>query len=42
MADGLDRLLREFAWDRMDRVYADLLAPPADDAAPRPGAMATA
>lgn len=30
MAGGIDRLLRDFAWDRMDRVYADLLiAPPA-------------
>ena len=25
-ADRLDRLLREFAWDRMDRVFADRLA----------------
>jgi polysaccharide deacetylase family protein (PEP-CTERM system associated) len=27
MAGKLDRLLREFAWDRMDRVYAELFAP---------------
>lgn len=27
MAAGIDRLLREFAWDRMDRVYARLIAP---------------
>lgn len=26
MASNVDRLLREFAWDRMDRVYAPLLA----------------
>lgn len=25
MAPSLDRLLRDFAWDRMDRVYADVL-----------------
>ncbi len=29
MTRKLDRLLRDFAWDRMDRVFADLLAPPA-------------
>ena len=28
MSDKLDRLLRDFAWDRMDRVLAPLLAPP--------------
>jgi polysaccharide deacetylase family protein (PEP-CTERM system associated) len=27
----LDRLLRDFAWDRMDHVYADVLALPAQD-----------
>ena len=27
-AARLDRLLRDFAWDRMDRVYGDLLAAP--------------
>ena len=27
MTGRLDRLLREFAWDRMDRVFAPLLAP---------------
>ncbi len=26
-AGRLDRLLRDFAWDRMDRAFADLLAP---------------
>ena len=26
MAPALDRLLRDFAWDRMDRVYADILS----------------
>ena len=25
----LDRLLQDFSWDRMDRVYADVLARPA-------------
>jgi polysaccharide deacetylase family protein (PEP-CTERM system associated) len=28
MSGKLDRLLRDFAWDRMDRVFAPLLAPP--------------
>jgi hypothetical protein len=27
-APRLERLLRDFAWDRMDRVYADALASP--------------
>jgi polysaccharide deacetylase family protein (PEP-CTERM system associated) len=27
MAPALERLLREFRWDRMDRAFADLLAP---------------
>ena len=26
MAGDLDALLRDFAWDRMDRVYAPVLA----------------
>jgi hypothetical protein len=26
MQGGLERLLRDFAWDRMDRVYAPVLA----------------
>ncbi len=38
MADDLDRLLRDFNWDRMDRVYADLLA--RDPAAEPPIAIA--
>jgi len=38
MAGDLDRLLRDFAWDRMDRVYADLLA--RDPATERPTAIA--
>ena len=29
-AGRLDRLLRDFAWDRMDRVFADLLGTPAE------------
>ena len=29
MEAGLDRILRDFAWDRMDRVYAGLLPAPA-------------
>ena len=29
MTPKLDRALRDFAWDRMDRVFGDLLAPPA-------------
>jgi polysaccharide deacetylase family protein (PEP-CTERM system associated) len=29
MPGRLDRLLRDFAWDRVDRVFADLLAPAA-------------
>jgi polysaccharide deacetylase family protein (PEP-CTERM system associated) len=28
MERKLERVLREFAWDRMDRVFADLMAPP--------------
>jgi polysaccharide deacetylase family protein (PEP-CTERM system associated) len=28
MAGKLDRLLRDFAWDRMDRAFAEQLAPP--------------
>ena len=35
MADDIDRILRRFAWDRMDRVYADLL-PAKDAGAARP------
>lgn len=40
----LDRLLRDFSWDRMDRVYADVLMPPAADCGPRaePGNSAAA
>jgi hypothetical protein len=34
MAGDLDRILRVFAWDRMDRVYADLLAAPESSDAP--------
>lgn len=30
----LDRLLRDFAWDRMDRVYANVLGLPLQDPAP--------
>ena len=40
MAGKLDRLLRDFAWDRMDRVFADLLADPAQ--APALPVLATA
>ena len=28
MAGGIDQLLRRFAWDRMDRVFANLLPAP--------------
>jgi polysaccharide deacetylase family protein (PEP-CTERM system associated) len=34
MAGGIDRLLRDFTWDRMDRVYAGLLTGPASGDAP--------
>ena len=34
MAGKLDRLLGDFAWDRMDRVYADLLVPEAQTDTP--------
>lgn len=37
MSAKLDRALRDFAWDRMDRVFADSLAPVADPL-PRPAA----
>ena len=42
MAGKLDRLLGDFAWDRMDRVYADLLCRrrrrmPTPSALPRTG-----
>lgn len=30
MSGRLDRLLHDFAWDRMDRVFADILAPAAN------------
>ena len=32
--DRLDRLLRDFAWDRMDRVYGDLLSQVAPESTP--------
>jgi len=35
MAAGIDRILHEFAWDRMDQVYAELFAATAADATPR-------
>lgn len=38
MTDKLDRALRDFAWDRMDRVFADLLAVPAISA-PQPAGV---
>jgi len=39
MSAKLDRALRDFAWDRMDRVFADLLAAPnAPVPAPQPAA----
>jgi hypothetical protein len=31
-ADRLDRLLRDFAWDRMDRVFAATLTSPSGSA----------
>jgi polysaccharide deacetylase family protein (PEP-CTERM system associated) len=37
MSGKLDRLLRDFAWDRMDRVFAGLLAPPHASPAAGPG-----
>ena len=41
MADDLDVILKAFAWDRMDRVYADLLPPPGAVMAPREKAPAS-
>ena len=41
MGARLDRVLRDFAWDRMDRVFADLIAP-ASLAAPPAAAAAPA
>jgi len=44
MAGGLERILRDFAWDRMDVVYAGLLPGSADQTEParRPVVSATA
>lgn len=41
MEDGLRRLLRDFAWDRMDRVYADVIAQNAASPAGLPQQAAT-
>ena len=35
MSERLDRLLRDFAWDRLDRVFADILFPQESIAEPR-------
>ena len=40
MEANLDDILRRFAWDRMDRVYADLLPTVTDQARPRAAAAA--
>ena len=40
MEADLDDILRRFAWDRMDRVYADLLSAHAEQPLPQPAAAA--